>query len=127
MKKKKPSTKKPLRELKTIISNWMTEDGLAAEVDTTAWAIYTILAEHARWESGLAFPSFKTIMKKLGIKREETVAMAIDKLQKAGLIDYEYRRSVDAEGKAFGIGHHTYTLIYPANLKEIPPKPEQQS
>lgn len=100
-----------LRKFKTQIHNWMIEDGVMAAVGPFAWAVYTVLVEHANWISGTAFPGHHTIMRKTGIKDHKTVATAMVKLKSAGLIDYSFKKS------------YNYTLTYPSNSDFLPKKP----
>lgn len=107
---KKNEPPEDLRKFKTQIHNWMIEDGIVAEIGPYAWTVYIVLAEHANWISGSAFPGHHTIMRKTGIKTHRAIANAMAKLKSAGLIDYSFKKS------------YNYTLTYPANSNLLPKK-----
>ena len=68
----------------TIIDNWVLEE-YGAQIGTTAYSVYSALCKFRNNTSRKCWPSNETIARLLGIKRQ-TVAVALDKLEAAGLI-----------------------------------------
>lgn len=93
----------------------------AEEVGAMAWGVYTFIAMHANWETGVSYPSQKRLMKYADIKDRRTFIKVIDKLRDADLLTYEIRKSRDQAGKEYGRQRYYYKLIWPPNKKYIKP------
>lgn len=91
-------------------------DGIIAKCGIHAWALYSVLALFANWETGLSCPP-QEVITRLTRLHSNTIREARDKLKDAGYISYELRRSVAEDGREYGHKRHFYTLKHPANME----------
>ena len=73
--------------------------------------VYLIIAAHASWITGIAYPSFNTIKIETGIAKECTISRAIRSLESKKLITIEFRRAKRKDGTEYGRKRYFYTLL----------------
>ena len=93
---------------------------MIARVGLYAYGVYTIIAMHQDYETGLSFPGVKRIRKLTGMGFS-TIAKCINLLEKGGYITIERRRARDRDGKEYGNIRNYYTIIdHPSGRKIYP-------
>lgn len=86
-----------------IVSNYLPQIGVYG------FSVYMLLCYHANAKTGKAFPSIATMAKKLEVS-EPTIRSALEKLQKAKLIQISRRTKMSKNGKEVPTNNY-YTLL----------------
>lgn len=96
-------------------------------LDEAELKVYIVLAMHAHWERGWAFPRFEKIAQETGLtyglnnnhKRANVrrIRKAIRGLEEKGLIEVEFRRAKNKKGQSYGRKRYFYKLKYPADAE----------
>lgn len=113
--------KKALRQLKTIIHNGIILD-IIKDLGYEAWAMYSVIALHADWHTGISFPNHCTLTRLTGFKSVNTIKKYIKLLVNHGYLTDEYRKPQRIDGTPYGPKRHFYTLTWPSESEFIKPK-----
>ena len=78
--------------------------------------VYNTIASYCDWQTGRGCPAFTTIAKGAGVP-VDAIHHAIGHLKEVGVIDYEFRKAKNAEGKEYGRKRYFYTLTHKPTAK----------
>ena len=121
---RKKKTSRLLHRYQTRLHNAWLRDYLP-ELNEAELKVYLVLAMHAHWEKGYAYPGMSRIARMAGFTYGESkekldtkrVKRAVQSLQKKGLIEFEYRKPKDKDGVEYGMKRYFYTLTHPSNVE----------
>lgn len=73
--------------------------------------VYNTIASYCDWQTGKGCPTFKTIARGTGAPID-AIHDAIVHLKEAGVLDYEFRKARNQEGKEYGRKRYFYVLAH---------------
>ena len=120
----KKKTSKLLHRYQTRLHNaWILKN--LPRLDEAELKVYIVLAMHAHWEKGWAFPRFEKIAQETGLTyglnhqkpNVRRIRKAIRGLEEKGLIDIEFRRPKNKKGQVYGRKRYFYRLKHPSDVE----------
>lgn len=86
-------------------------DDYLPQITGNEYKVYSCIASYCDWQTGRGCPTFKTIAKGSGV-HVDAIHDAIWHLKEVGVIDYEFRKAKNAEGKEYGRKRYFYVLAH---------------
>lgn len=123
---RKKKTSRLLHRYQTRLHNAWLRDYLP-DLNESELKVYLVLAMHAHWEMGYAYPGMSRIARMAGFLYGEKndkldtkrVKRTVQSLHQKGLIEFEYRKAKDKDGVEYGRMRYFYTLKHPANVPYV--------
>jgi hypothetical protein len=100
----------------SIVPAWL----LDADVSDRAVRLYAVLGRYANSEGEGAFPSRRTLAKRLNVKARSTVDLALTELRKIGALEWTHRTRDDG-----GWSSNEYVLHHARPLTTQPVTPDR--
>ncbi len=118
----KSKNKRVFRQLRNQEHHGFLEDympGLTGVKGLAEFKVLHAISMYANWDTGVSYPSQKTIMDTTGIGSSRTVRNAVQRLADKGILSFEMRKPKNQDGVEYGRKRYFYTMTYPARAEYL--------